>query len=1233
MKTHPSTARPAWHWLLVLAMFWTSIASHAAGLIAGWGAGNAGQTQLPANVGNARAIAAGESHSLALKSDGTVVAWGQNDYHQTEVPAGLQDVVAIAAGTSHGLALAADGSVIGWGRNFGGQTNVPAGLSGVIAIAAGGSFSLALRADGLVTAWGNTASAPVPADLTNAIAIAAGGSHALALRADGTVAAWGDQLYGEVGGSGGLTNLPPGLSNVVAVAAGWTHSLALRSDGTVVAWGTNNHGQTSVPEGLTQVMAIAAGAYHCLARRADGSVVAWGRNSSGQTNVPAGLTGATAIAAGGSHSLALVFEGPVRILQRPASQTVPATSNATFSVLVSGAEPRAYQWFFNGAPLTDTARVSGSTNATLTIANARFADMGSYTVLVSNRFGAVLSDGATLTLQGPPEIISQSLDLNSAAGSDVTLSVAAGGTPPLIYIWRFNGSNRVSGTSATTILNTSLALPNVQATAAGTYSLWVSNALGTAQADLQLAVTESAPSFRSQPASLGTVAIGVRASFTASARGSAPLSYQWRLNGVDLPGATSETLSLPSLRVEQTGYYNVVVRNAFGEAVSAKAFVSVAQVLEWTPSGSATPVATNIFPGLTNLVGISAATYHVIGLKADGGVVVWKADTYYGTGAVLNIPAGLTNAIAVSAGESHCLALRSNGTVVAWGAAGITNVPASLSNVVAIAAGNEYSLALRSNGTVAVWGNNYSGTTNVPVGLSNVTAIAAGRIHCVALKGDGTLTTWGYQVPGYNSPPAANSNFIAIAAGQSRSLALKEDGTVVQWGGYTPPFPPGLSNVAAIAIGFDAGVLKSDGSVMTWNAYVSGSLPPLTNVIGLARGGSSATALIGTPAPSFALQPAPQIADFGTAVAFHARAVGLQPMSYQWQLNGRNLAGATDASLRLANLQSPDSGGYRCLASNALGAAASGTATLTIPFTRTLAQALNTTNLTWSTNYLDAVPWFAQIRETHDGDSAAQSGALPHSRQSSLQTTVTGPGTVAWWWKVSSEPGYDFLKFYVDNPVRASISGEVDWQRMTFAVPAGNHTLRWPYSKDASVSVGQDAGWLDEVSFTPDPPVIGQQPVSHTAWMGETVTFQAVASGAPPLSYQWLKAGTNLAGATNPSLTLTNLTRRDSATYNLSVANPGGATLSSNATLVVQVPQQLTVPVRLADGSLVISSGDADGGWLEPGDVAGFEFQASTDLRTWVTLPQAPTLTNGVLSVNDTSATNYPVRFYRTVEH
>jgi hypothetical protein len=110
--------------------------------------------------------------------------------------------------------------------------------------------------------------------------------------------------------------------------------------------------------------------------------------------------------------------------------------------------------------------------------------------------------------------------------------------------------------------------------------------------------------------------------------------------------------------------------------------------------------------------------------------------------------------------------------------------------------------------------------------------------------------------------------------------------------------------------------------------------------------------------------------------------------------------------------------------------------------------------------------WSSQTAVTHDGMDAAQSGVITHSQSTRLDATVTGPATLKFWWKVDSETNFDFLKVEVDGiePIPA-ISGNVDWQQQTIALPAGAHTVRWTYSKDISVSERLDAAWVDQLTL------------------------------------------------------------------------------------------------------------------------------------------------------------------------
>ena len=130
-----------------------------------------------------------------------------------------------------------------------------------------------------------------------------------------------------------------------------------------------------------------------------------------------------------------------------------------------------------------------------------------------------------------------------------------------------------------------------------------------------------------------------------------------------------------------------------------------------------------------------------------------------------------------------------------------------------------------------------------------------------------------------------------------------------------------------------------------------------------------------------------------------------------------------------------------------------------------LGTVLDNTNLTWTTG--GPTTWYGETGTSHDGVDSAHSGALADSQTNWFQTMVTGPGTVRFWWKVSSEAGWDFLRFRIDGGQDEAISGNVDWQEAVFAVGAGTHTLGWLYSKDESLSAGSDCGWVDQVVWSP----------------------------------------------------------------------------------------------------------------------------------------------------------------------
>jgi alpha-tubulin suppressor-like RCC1 family protein len=798
-------------------------------------------------------------------------------------------------------------SLVGaWGGSvYNADSSIPAGITNPIAIAAGDYHNLILQADGTVIVCGNNLynQANVPADLTNAIALAAGYYFNLALRSDQTVEAWGRN-------SDGQTNVPSFATNVIAIAARDTHALGLRADGTVIAWGNNDFGQTNVPLDLKDVIAISAGYGHNLALRSDHTVVSWGS----QYITPPSATNVIAIAAGYEHSLALRSDGSLVAWGDNSFGQCAIPAFVTNVVAISAG------WWHSLALLADGTLVAwGQISTSLTNANNHAIVLAENIPTGLNNVATIASgtdhDLAMVTY-GAPQFEVQTPSMPVHVGDSPVLSASGGGTFPMAYQWSCDG-NPVPGAT-----NRWLQLTNIQLTNFGSYVLIASNASGQVSSLATNIVAQSSPYFLSPCPTRMNFLQGNAVSLAANVTGN-PLSFLAQLNGstlsdgVGISGTATPTITFNPATFQDSGMLSMIVTNNFGAYTGLLANLAITPVTGWGDNSSLQlqPPAS-----VMNVAAMASGGDHSLALRADGTVVGW-GDNSYGQN---NVPFAANQAVAIAEGDTHSLALRADGTVVAWGdnSSGQTSVPASAQGAVAIAAGTGLSYALMPNGSIIQWGT-ISGTNT---GMQAMMISAKGA-HIVALLSGGTVAdNANSHVP--------LTNAISVCAGGSYALALCADGSLAswQWGNQYPPYfqtniPASANNIVSIAAGDDHFLaLRSDGVVVAWGNtnFSQCTVPTLTQSVGMISAGSvHSIVALG--------QPYQRAARIGDTVVLSAGQLGNRLSTYQWQFNGVNINGATNATLALANANWANSGTYRVVLSNTVGSVISPVMSLTIP--------------------------------------------------------------------------------------------------------------------------------------------------------------------------------------------------------------------------------------------------------------------------------------------------------------
>ena len=279
---------------------------------------------------------------------------------------------------------------------------------------------------------------------------------------------------------------------------------------------------------------------------------------------------------------------PPQLAAPPASQSVLVGVSAAFTVAATGTAPLTYQWLFSGTNLLDNDHVAGSWTNSLHISGVLTGDAGIYQVIVTNLFGAVTSAVATLSVISDAYLVgsngaAQALFNTGPQVVGITYTIAAesayleqdfhlirpdGGELP--YPFYFTGPATFQPSTTHTWLWVWDGIDSIDV--CGQWKMKV-YAGGQLVATLPFLAVQP-PAITAGPSNVFAIS-GSNATFMVSTTGYGPLSYQWQLNGTNIPGAVASSLIVSNAQIASSGNYQVVITNLYGAATSGLATLTV----------------------------------------------------------------------------------------------------------------------------------------------------------------------------------------------------------------------------------------------------------------------------------------------------------------------------------------------------------------------------------------------------------------------------------------------------------------------------------------------------------------------------------------------------------------------------------------------------------------------------------------------------------------------------------
>ena len=605
------------------------------------------------------------------------------------------------------------------------------------------------------------------------------------------------------------------------------------------------------------------------------------------------------------------------ILTQPADQAVPIGKSAQFTVSAVGTGPLTYQWKRNGLAIPSAKAAFYATPATTVADNE-----STYSVTITNSLGYVTSASARLRVGYAPAITGQPTSALALLGRTATFKVSGTGTGPLSFQWKRDGLALAGANTP------SYTTPPVTTTDTGaSFLAEVSNDFGTCTSTPALLSVGWSPTISTEPADLA-VLLGSPATFTVLATGSGALSYQWRKNGVAIPGATSATYTTPANRLLDSGStYYVVIANTIGTISSRSATLSV---------GTA-PLITTQPTGVLGLIGRTAA-FSVTATGTGTLSYQWLRNSVALPGATS--PTYITPTLTASDnGACYTVTVRN-----AYGTANSAMGQLILGYVPVIT--SQPANAWASVGRPALFGVTANGTGTVTYQwMKNGVAIPGATSATYTTPGT-TLADHGssFCVNVSNSLGTLPSKTAILNVGTAPTITAQPLNALVL-AGRTATYSVSVSGSGPLSYQWQRNGMAISGATLptyTTPALVATDggcyfLVTISNGFGTV---TSTMAQLGIgSAPSLTNQPMNAWLSMGRTLLLGATATGTGPLGYQWSKNGKSIPGATASTYLTPAATLADQGcTYAVTISNSLGTASGTVANMNIGSAPTIIQ-------------------------------------------------------------------------------------------------------------------------------------------------------------------------------------------------------------------------------------------------------------------------------------------------------